>query len=44
VAIDDLEPGEGRNPEVLGQLRAKGSRVTLRDGEARKVGVKVVTY
>ena len=44
VAIDDLEPGEERDPEVLSQLRSKGSRVTLRDGETRKVDVKVVTY
>ena len=44
MAIDDLEPGEERDPEVLSQLRSKGSRVTLRDGETRKVDVKVVTY
>jgi len=44
VAIDDLEPGEERDPEVLSQLRSKGSRVTLRDGEKRKVDVKVVSY
>jgi hypothetical protein len=44
VAIDDLEPGEERDPEVLSQLRSKGSRVTLRAGEARKVDVKVVPY
>jgi hypothetical protein len=44
VAIDDLEPGEERDPEVLSQLRSKGSRVTLRDGETRKVDVKVATY
>ncbi len=44
VAIDDVEPGEERDPEVLSQLRSKGSRVTLRDGETRKIDVKVVTY
>jgi Carboxypeptidase regulatory-like domain len=44
VAIDDLEPGEERNPDVLSQLRSKGSRVALRDGETRKVDVKVASY
>jgi hypothetical protein len=44
VATDDMEPGEERDPEILEQLRSKGSRVTLRDGDIRTVDVKVVSY
>jgi hypothetical protein len=44
VATDDTEPGEERDPEVLAQLRSKGSRITLRDGETRTIDVKVVSY
>jgi hypothetical protein len=44
VALDDLEPGEERDPMLLEQLRSKGIRVTLRDGEKRMVDVKVALY
>jgi hypothetical protein len=44
VATDDMEPGEERDPGILEQLRSKGSRVTLRDGETRTIEVKVVSY
>jgi hypothetical protein len=44
VATDDTEPGEERDPDVLTQLRSKGSRITLRDGETRTIDVKVVSY
>lgn len=41
VAVDYLEPGEETNPETLEQLRARGSSVTLRDGEMRAIDLKV---
>jgi len=44
VATDDMEPGEERDPGVLEQLRSKGSRITLRDGDTRTIDVKVVSY
>jgi hypothetical protein len=44
VATDDMEPGEERDPDVLEQLRSKGSRITLRDGDTRAIDVKVVSY
>lgn len=44
VATDDMEPGEERDPDVLEQLRSKGSRITLRDGDTRTMDVKVVSY
>jgi hypothetical protein len=44
VAVEDIEPGEESNPELLEQLTPRGTRLTLRDGESRAVDLTVSTF
>ena len=44
VALDHLEPGEERNPEVLQQLRSIGTSVVLREGESRALDLRLASY
>jgi hypothetical protein len=44
VALDQLEPGEERNPEVLERLRSFGTSVVLREGESRALDLKLASY
>ena len=44
VAVEDLEPGEEADRELLEQLRLKGTSITLRDAQKRTVDVKVTPY
>jgi protocatechuate 3,4-dioxygenase beta subunit len=41
VALEYLEPGEEGDPEVQERLRAQATRVTVADGEAKTVTLKV---
>jgi hypothetical protein len=41
IAIDSLEPGEERDPELLERLRPRGTRVTLGEGESRTVDLRM---
>jgi protocatechuate 3,4-dioxygenase beta subunit len=41
VALDYLEPGEESDPEQLEQWKAKGTRVTLADAEAKALTLKL---
>ena len=44
IAVDELEPGEEFDPELLDQYRRQATRVTLRDGETRTLDLKLTTY
>lgn len=41
VALEYLEPGEEGDPEVLERLRAPGTSVTLGDGEAKTLNLRI---
>jgi hypothetical protein len=41
AAIDYLEPGEERDPELLDRLRPRATRVTLGEGEMKQLDMKV---
>lgn len=41
VALDYLEPGEEGDPEVLERLRAQASSITLGDGEAKTLNLRI---
>ena len=42
AAVDYLEEGEWQDPEFLERLREAATRVTLRDGEAKTVGLQLL--
>jgi hypothetical protein len=44
VALEDLEPGEEGDPELLQQLRTRGERVRLTDGQRRTLNLTVVGH
>jgi hypothetical protein len=44
VAVDDLEPGDERDPEILERLLPRGARVTLREGENRAIDLTVSSF
>jgi hypothetical protein len=42
AAVDSLEEGEWQDPEFLERLRDAATRVTLRDGETKTVGLQLL--
>jgi hypothetical protein len=42
AAVDSLEEGEWQDPEFLERLREAATRVTLRDGETKTVGLQLL--
>ena len=44
IAVDELEPGEEFDPELLEQYRQRATRITLHDGETRTLDLKLTTY
>jgi hypothetical protein len=42
AAVDYLEEGEWQDPEFLERLREPGTRVSVRDGETKTVGLQLV--
>jgi hypothetical protein len=44
VALDDLEPGEEGDVELLERLRPKGIAVSLHESEARSVDLKITEF
>jgi hypothetical protein len=40
--VDYLEEGEWQDPEFLERLREPGTRVSVRDGETKTVGLQLV--
>ena len=44
VAVDDLEPDESRDPQVLDKLRTTAVRVTLAEGTTQDVPLRRVIF
>ena len=44
AAVDYLETGAERDPDLLGQLKSSATLVSLGEGESKTVSLKVVTY
>jgi hypothetical protein len=44
IAVDELEPNEEFDPELLEQYRRLGTRITLHDGETRTLDLKLTVY
>jgi len=44
IAVDELEPNEEFDPELLEQYRRQGTRLTLHDGETRTLDLKLTVY
>jgi hypothetical protein len=44
IAVDELEPGEEFDPELLEQYRRLATRVTLRDGETRTLNLTLTVF
>jgi hypothetical protein len=44
VAVDDLEPGEESNPELLEQLTSRATRLNLRDAESRTLDLTLTAF
>ena len=42
VAVDYLEDGEGTDPQFLEQMKARATRFTMADGEAKSLDLKLV--
>jgi hypothetical protein len=43
VAVDYLEEGEGGDPEFLGQMRDRATRLSIGDGETKALDLKIIT-
>ena len=43
VAVDYLEDGEGTDPQFLEQMRTRGTRFALGDGESKSLDLRVIT-
>jgi hypothetical protein len=44
IAVDEIEPGEESDPELLEQYRHHASRVTVGEGETRAADLTLTTY
>ena len=44
VAVDDLEPEDSRDPQVLEKLRSSAVRVTLAEGTIQDVPLRRVIF
>jgi hypothetical protein len=44
IAVEDLEPGEESNPELLEELKPRGTRLRLGDAESRTLNLTLSTF
>jgi hypothetical protein len=44
IAVDEIEPGEEFDPELLDAYRQRATRVTLRDGETRTLDLTLAAF
>ena len=43
VAVDYLEDGEANDPEFLGEMKARATKISIGDGDSRSVDLKLIT-